>query len=112
MSFPHMSVTPEWTPELREDLDRLLLVGQQCILEQEFCLLQQDLRSLLLAKGRDSRHSPGSPGIILYDGFKPSRRMHIAQGVLIFKAMNVNKYISRNQCNVCLLDRRLVCPHE
>ena len=68
----------DWTPELQEDLDRILSVGEECISEQE-------LRSLLLAKGRDSGHA----GFYLYDGFEPSGRMHIAQGV--FKAMNVNK---------------------
>ena len=29
------------------------------------------------------------PNIVAYDGFEPSGRMHIAQGVL--KALNVNK---------------------
>jgi tyrosyl-tRNA synthetase len=43
------------------------------------------LKALLLAKGRGST----SAGFNLYDGFEPSGRMHIAQGV--FKAMNVNK---------------------
>jgi tyrosyl-tRNA synthetase len=38
-----------------------------------------------LAKGRGSANQ----GFNLYDGFEPSGRMHIAQGV--FKAMNVNK---------------------
>mmetsp|Transcript_3202 Transcript_3202/g.5895 ORF Transcript_3202/g.5895 Transcript_3202/m.5895 type:complete len:776 (-) Transcript_3202:38-2365(-) len=67
----------EWTPELQQDLDRILSVGEECISEPE-------LKSLLLAKGRGS-----SLGFNLYDGFEPSGRMHIAQGV--FKAMNVNK---------------------
>lgn len=68
----------EWTDELQQDLERILTVGEECISEAE-------LRGLLLAKGRGSGHD----GFNLYDGFEPSGRMHIAQGV--FKAMNVNK---------------------
>ena len=66
-----------WTDELQRDLDSILSVGEECISESE-------LKSLLLAK-RDI-------GFNLYDGFEPSGRMHIAQGV--FKAMNVNKCTS------------------
>ena len=69
----------EWTPGLQEDLDRILTVGEECITEA-------DLKGLLTAKGRGSDHPTG---FNLYDGFEPSGRMHIAQGV--FKAMNVNK---------------------
>ena len=68
----------EWTEGLQVDLDRILTVGEECISAAE-------LKALLLAKGRDSDHG----GFNLYDGFEPSGRMHIAQGV--FKAMNVNK---------------------
>lgn len=71
--------TREWTPELQADLDRILTVGEECISATE-------LKGLLLAKGRGSDHPSG---FVLYDGFEPSGRMHIAQGV--FKAMNVNK---------------------
>lgn len=49
-----------------------LSVGEECILEA-------DLRRLLEKK----------PNPVAYDGFEPSGRMHIAQGVL--KALNVNK---------------------
>lgn len=45
----------------------------------EECILDQDLRRLLEKK----------PNPVAYDGFEPSGRMHIAQGVL--KALNVNK---------------------
>ena len=45
----------------------------------EECVTEADLRNLLVKK----------PAFVLYDGFEPSGRMHIAQG--IFKAMNVNK---------------------
>lgn len=68
----------DWTPELQGDYDRIITVGEECISETE-------LKALLLAKGRGSDHA----GFNLYDGFEPSGRMHIAQGV--FKAMNVNK---------------------
>ena len=68
-----------WTQELQTDYDRILTVGEECISAAE-------LKALLLAKGRGSEHPVG---FNLYDGFEPSGRMHIAQGV--FKAMNVNK---------------------
>jgi len=74
----------EWTPELQQDFDRIYSVGEECISEQE-------LKSLLLAKGRGSNHPTG---FNLYDGFEPSGRMHIAQGV--FKAMTVNKCTDSN----------------
>jgi tyrosyl-tRNA synthetase len=70
----------EWSDELEADYQRLLSVGEECISPSE-------LRALLLAKGRGSASAGG--GFNLYDGFEPSGRMHIAQGV--FKAMNVNK---------------------
>ena len=44
------------------------------------CTSQADLQALLTQKPTSFR---------LYDGFEPSGRMHIAQGV--FKAVNVNK---------------------
>ena len=69
----------EWTPEMQADYDRILSVGEECQNPSE-------LRALILAKGRGSGHPTG---FNLYDGFEPSGRMHIAQGV--FKAMNVNK---------------------
>ena len=70
-----------WTAELQQDYDLILTVGEECISESE-------LKGLLLAKGRGS----DTNGFNLYDGFEPSGRMHIAQGV--FKAMNVNKCTS------------------
>ena len=59
-------------PELEARIASLLEVGEECLTEA-------DLRNLLTKKASFN----------LYDGFEPSGRMHIAQGV--FKAMNVNK---------------------
>lgn len=50
-------------------------IGEECIEDAE-------LKTLLAKK----------PQVVLYDGFEPSGRMHIAQG--IFKAINVNKATS------------------
>ncbi|RNF26982.1 putative tyrosyl-tRNA synthetase [Trypanosoma conorhini] len=61
---------PEMTVEERYALVRS--VGEECIQENE-------LLNLIAKK----------PNIRCYDGFEPSGRMHIAQGV--FKAVNVNK---------------------
>jgi hypothetical protein len=60
------------TKEQQKNFDLIRSVGEECITED-------DLRTLLKQK----------PAFNLYDGFEPSGRMHIAQGV--FKAMNVNK---------------------
>lgn len=62
------------TNEQRFDI--LRSVGEECIMES-------DLKNLIEKK----------PDIRCYDGFEPSGRMHIAQG--IFKAVNVNK------CTMC-----------
>ncbi|KAL3941430.1 MAG: hypothetical protein SGARI_000605 [Bacillariaceae sp.] len=67
----------DWTPDLEQDYQRILSVGEECISASE-------LKGLITAKGRGTEL-----GFNLYDGFEPSGRMHIAQGV--FKAMNVNK---------------------
>lgn len=58
---------------LDERVKLILSVGEECVTED-------GLRSLLMNK-------PTPPAC--YDGFEPSGRMHIAQGVL--KALNVNK---------------------
>lgn len=57
---------------LEERVKLILSVGEECIEESE-------LRALLEKK----------PQPVCYDGFEPSGRMHIAQGVM--KALNVNK---------------------
>jgi len=72
----------EWTTDQQKDLSRILSIGEECIAPDE-------LKALISAKGRGSGHEHG---FNLYDGFEPSGRMHIAQGV--FKAMNVNKCTS------------------
>ena len=64
---------------MQQDYERILTVGEECT-------TKHDLKALILAKGRGSSNAAG---FNLYDGFEPSGRMHIAQGV--FKAMNVNK---------------------
>lgn len=67
---------PEWTDELQGNLECILSVGEECISKPE-------LKNVMLyCSGAGKRFN-------LYDGFEPSGRMHIAQGV--FKAMNVNK---------------------
>ncbi|CAK0793170.1 unnamed protein product, partial [Prorocentrum cordatum] len=58
--------------ELDWKFDLVRSVGEECQTEKE-------LRNLLEKK----------PDFVLYDGFEPSGRMHIAQGV--FKTINVNK---------------------
>lgn len=77
----------EWTDDLQRDYERILSVGEECISPNE-------LQALLLAKGRGSSGDGTGGGFNLYDGFEPSGRMHIAQGV--FKAMNVNKCTSND----------------
>ncbi|KAJ3704214.1 hypothetical protein LUZ61_007919 [Rhynchospora tenuis] len=70
--------TPVMSPEEKYELVRS--VGEECIQEDE-------LRNLLAKK----------PNPICYDGFEPSGRMHIAQGVM--KAISVNK-LTRAGCTV------------
>ncbi|KIZ01739.1 tyrosyl-tRNA synthetase [Monoraphidium neglectum] len=59
-------------PELAERFRLCRSVAEECVTDA-------DLLALLRAK----------PNPVAYDGFEPSGRMHIAQGVL--KAINVNK---------------------
>ena len=74
----------DWTDDLQVDYERLLSVGEECVTADE-------LKLLIQRKGRGLPPDDpfASKGFRLYDGFEPSGRMHIAQGV--FKAMNVNK---------------------
>ena len=60
-------------PITKGKYDLVRSVGEECVTDGEL--------AMLMARKPDS--------FILYDGFEPSGRMHIAQG--IFKAMNVNK---------------------
>mmetsp|Transcript_22981 Transcript_22981/g.68107 ORF Transcript_22981/g.68107 Transcript_22981/m.68107 type:complete len:358 (+) Transcript_22981:1-1074(+) len=71
-SAPAAASSPAVDGEVERKAALLLSVGEECVSEAE-------LRSLVAKK----------PNFVLYDGFEPSGRMHIAQGV--FKAMNVNK---------------------
>lgn len=68
MAAAEPSPAPVWTDELQKDLERLLTVGEECISESE-------LKSLL------EYCSTAGKRFNLYDGFEPSGRMHIAQGV-------------------------------
>ena len=61
-------------PEVERKFALVRSVGEECVTDSE-------LRNLFK-----------KPNFVLYDGFEPSGRMHIAQGV--FKAMNVNKCTS------------------
>ncbi|KAL7468400.1 hypothetical protein ACHAXS_008629 [Conticribra weissflogii] len=81
---PEKAPAREWTPAMESDLQRILSVGEECISPAE-------LKALILSKGRGGCSEPDGPaaGIRLYDGFEPSGRMHIAQGV--YKSINVNK---------------------
>ena len=93
----NISMDDTLTQQLMEDYCRILSVGEECISTTE-------LSDLLIRQGRGSvarkptKEGDDSDGIVdpqaalgfnLYDGFEPSGRMHIAQG--IFKARNVNK---------------------
>eukprot|EP00919_Chromeraceae_sp_WS-2016_P037142 GHVR01088406.1.p1 GENE.GHVR01088406.1~~GHVR01088406.1.p1 ORF type:complete len:179 (-),score=34.58 GHVR01088406.1:105-641(-) len=75
------SVGKDWPAPVRsllsleERYQRCLSVGYECVTENE-------LKTLL-----ENKDHP-----LCYDGFEPSGRMHIAQGVL--KAMNVNRLTS------------------
>ena len=82
---PQTTERDEWKDALQADYERLLSVGEECVTESE-------LHALLLRHVRpntDATTKQPSRSIILYDGFEPSGRMHIAQGV--YKAVNVNK---------------------
>ncbi|PNY04358.1 tyrosyl-tRNA synthetase [Trifolium pratense] len=65
---------------LEQKFEIVKSVGEECIQENE-------LRNLIAKK----------PIIFCYDGFEPSGRMHIAQGIM--KTLNVNKLISAD-CRV------------
>ena len=69
---PAPEVEAEVDLELERKYGLVRSVGEECVAESE-------LRNLIRKK----------PNFVLYDGFEPSGRMHIAQG--IYKAMNVNK---------------------
>ncbi|KAK6157439.1 hypothetical protein DH2020_011687 [Rehmannia glutinosa] len=70
-----LSISPQPQMSVKERFDIIRSIGEECIQEDE-------LERLLANK----------PQPICYDGFEPSGRMHIAQGVM--KAINVNKLTS------------------
>lgn len=65
-AFARMSVQESQTDE---ELEKRF---QLCRSVAEECVQEEDLRNLLKAK----------PNPVAYDGFEPSGRMHIAQGVM------------------------------
>ncbi len=108
VSGSNMELLPSSSILLQEDYQRILSVGEECIHANE-------LYDLLLRQGRGSQsrtvttasttgttttttHSNTNTndaiGFTLYDGFEPSGRMHIAQG--IYKVHNVNKCTYQN----------------
>jgi tyrosyl-tRNA synthetase len=68
------SLKPNNTMDLEKRLELVKAVGEEIITEQE-------LKELL-----ETKQHP-----VAYDGFEPSGRMHIAQGIL--RAINVNKMV-------------------
>lgn len=75
LSLTASSSNPSSQMTLEEKFKIVRSIGEECIQEDE-------LMNLLAKK----------PQPVCYDGFEPSGRMHIAQGVL--KALNVNKLTS------------------
>jgi tRNA synthetases class I (W and Y) len=90
-----------WTDELQWHYEQILSVGEECISASELrALLQSRCGSALPVVDSTTATTTTATttnninnGFVLYDGFEPSGRMHIAQGVL--KAVNVNK------CTAC-----------
>ncbi|KAL6570575.1 hypothetical protein OROGR_000125 [Orobanche gracilis] len=70
-----LSISPQPQMSVRARFDIVRSIGEECIQEEE-------LERLLANK----------PQPICYDGFEPSGKMHIAQGVM--KTINVNKLTS------------------
>uniref|UniRef100_A0AAV1UCN0 tyrosine--tRNA ligase n=1 Tax=Peronospora matthiolae TaxID=2874970 RepID=A0AAV1UCN0_9STRA len=79
LSLPgFLETAGEWKPSLLSSVERFAIarsVGEECIQEDE-------LQALMEKKDHP----------VCYDGFEPSGRMHIAQGVL--RTVNVNKLTS------------------
>ncbi|CAL0316216.1 unnamed protein product [Lupinus luteus] len=84
-----LSVSHAETAESSNSNDELSLEQRFQIIRSigEECIQDEELRNLLAKK----------PEPICYDGFEPSGRMHIAQGVM--KAINVNK-LTASGCRV------------
>ena len=74
------------------NVQRLLSIAEECIDESTLRQLLQIKGSAVTVKMTSDDQSSSEtvmPPFVAYDGFEPSGRMHIAQG--IFKAVNVNK---------------------
>ncbi|KAL6534397.1 hypothetical protein OROHE_013322 [Orobanche hederae] len=78
-----LSISPQLQLRLNKRFELIRSIGEECTQEDE-------LEKLLANK----------PHIICYDGFEPSGRMHIAQGIM--KIINVKKLISAG-CKVKIL---------
>jgi tRNA synthetases class I (W and Y) len=92
-----ISLDDTLSQQLLRDYDRILSVGEECISATELSdlLIRQGRGSVARKATKEAGQTDGitdpqaAVGFNLYDGFEPSGRMHIAQG--IFKARNVNK---------------------
>ncbi|GKY90289.1 hypothetical protein MPSEU_000003000 [Mayamaea pseudoterrestris] len=93
------SAVVAWTNDLQADFEQIVRVGEECISEHEVkALLTKKQANATQVEAAAAATTPSSScPIILYDGFEPSGRMHIAQGV--FKAMNVNRLTSLHTCD-------------
>ena len=65
-------------PEVKTKYDLVRSVGEECVTDSE-------LRNLVAKK----------PGFILYDGFEPSGRMHIAQVLCYLFSFFVRRFVVR-----------------
>ena len=68
-----MNLTTENQPNINDHFESIMSIGEEVVNSDE-------LNNLLNHK----------PNIVAYDGFEPSGRMHLAQGLL--RAHNVNKF--------------------
>ena len=60
--------------ELEKRVESIMSIGEECIFKEELVNLLEN-----------------KPEPVAYDGFEPSGRMHLAQGLL--RAHNVNKFV-------------------
>lgn len=91
----------QWTEDLEQDYQRILSVGEECISPGE-------LKALLLRKGRGT---DPTQKFILYDGFEPSGRMHIAQGTCACVCACVSMIVDRCFIRISFAESES-CPHH